>query len=725
MKHLELPIPGQCDEHGHREHCDVCIRDQLRDLPGVVDVQLRHNGTSETALVVDYDQARFNPRSIQSLDGWGACRLAESLFAATNVETTTRVRSAGAWLARNNEIVLVAISAAALLAGFLVNYYSGPNWIRLTLLAISAVAASTRTFPDAVAILLRFRLDVDVLMFAAAIGAATMGKFEEGAFLLFLFGTGSAGEHLALGRARKAIESLTKLAPDTAIRIDDTGQESTVKADKLVPGDKILIRPFDRVAVDARVIEGASELDQSSITGESVPVPRTAGDEIFSGTLNGEGRLIATTVRPVSESTLARIVKMVEVAQEQKSTTQRFTDRIEFYYVPIVFVLTLLVIVIPPLLGIWHRQVLEPSIWKGWFYQAMGFLTAASPCALAIGTPAAVLCGVAKAARIGVLIKGGAHLESLARVKAIALDKTGTLTTGKPTVSTIVTADAITADQALAIAASIEQHGNHPLGTAIVEAAKTRSLTLPEADDVAQRAGIGMTGRVDSRDYGVGKSTIAGDVERWPTNLREAHRRLLEAGCTLVAVTRDDVPVALIGLIDQPRPTARRAVEALREAGIVEVAMLTGDNAHAAKSVATTLGISSVHADLLPEQKLALIDELTTKFGPVAMIGDGVNDAPALAKAQVGIALGAAGTQVAMETADVVLMGHDLTSLADALRLSHRARNIVIQNLVIALGVICIVAPLAAMGYTSLGMAVLLHEGSTVVVVLNALRLLR
>ncbi len=722
MKHVELPIPGQCDDpadHPHG-HCDVCIREQLRDLPGVVDVHLEG-----AVLQVDYDQDHFDPRSLQNLDGFGACRLAESLFAATSSETRSRLRRACDWLRRNNEITLIAISGLTLLAGFLVHLQYGPAWLRLALLAISAVTASTRTFPAAVEILLKFRLDVDVLMFAAAIGAATMGKFEEGAFLLFLFGAGSAGEHLALGRARRAIESLTRLAPDIAIRLDASGLESTVKADALVAGDRILIRPFDRVAVDATLAEGEGELDQSSITGESVPVPKSPGDELFSGTLNGEVRLIATVLRPVSESTLARIIRMVAEAQEQKSTTQRFADRVEHYYVPIVFVITLGVIVIPPLLGIGHRQADVASLWRGWFYQAMGFLTAASPCALAIGTPAAVLCGVAKAARIGVLIKGGAHLESLARVKAVALDKTGTLTSGRPTVSTVVTADSINADHALAIAAAIERHGNHPLGTAIVEAAKMRSLALPDADDVAQRAGLGMVGRIGGHAYAIGKSTLAGNADRWPDNLREARQRLLAAGCTLVVVTRDEQPVALIGLIDQPRPTARRAVEALRNAGVSEIAMLTGDNAPAARAVASTLGISSVHADLLPEQKLALIDDLKCRFGDVAMIGDGVNDAPALARAQVGIALGAAGTQVAMETADVVLMGHDLTRLADALRLSRRARRIVIQNLIVALGVICVVAPLAAMGFTSLGLAVLLHEGSTIVVVLNALRLLR
>jgi Zn2+/Cd2+-exporting ATPase len=321
-----------------------------------------------------------------------------------------------------------------------------------------------------------------------------------------------------------------------------------------------------------------------------------------------------------------------------------------------------------------------------------------------------------------VLIKGGAHLEALARVKAIAMDKTGTLTAGRPVVSSLITVEDLDVDRALAIAAAIETHANHPLGAAIVEAAKKKHLVLPEAIDVSQRAGVGVIGAVDGHVYQVGK---ADKMDTWPASMRAERDRLAGAGCTIVAMTENGRAVALIGLMDQPRESAKDAVDHVRAEGITEIAMLTGDNAASAQSVARAVGIDSVHADLLPEQKLALIDELTKRNGPVAMIGDGVNDAPALARAEVGIAIGAAGTQVAMETADVVLMGHDLTRLAEALRLSHRARRIVIQNLVIALGVICIVAPLAAMGFTSLGLAVLLHEGSTVVVVLNALRLLR
>ncbi len=627
-------------------------------------------------------------------------------------------------MTKNNELVLVAISLVMLVAGWLTHLAGGPEALRLVLLSISAISASTRTFPEAIHILKSLRLDVDVLMFAAAIGAGTLGAYEEGAFLLFLFGAGSAGESLAMGKARSAIESLTRLAPDTVIKLDDDNRETLVKVDEIRAGDRVLIRPYDRIAVDSVIIQGGSAIDQSSITGESIPIEKSPDDEIFSGTQNGEGRLIVKVLRAAGESTLARIIKLVAEAQSQKSRTQLFTDKIESIYVPIVFVITLMLLTLPPLIG-FQPQKFPDSIWRGWFYQAMAFLTAASPCALAIGTPAAVLCGIAKSAKIGVLIKGGAHLEALAAIKAIAMDKTGTLTTGHPTVNQIVTIESFDPDRALAIAASIEQHGNHPLGAAIVAAARSRKLQLPQADEVSQQAGLGMDAVIAGERYSVGKSSVAGPIEAWPTQMQEAYRAIVASGQALVAVSKNSQVIALLGLIDQPRESARSAISRFQENGVEEIAMLTGDHAMAAQMIAKNLGLGTVHADLHPEQKLDIIEKMSQRHGAVAMIGDGVNDAPALAKAHIGIAIGAAGTQVAMETADVVLMGNDLTRLADAMMLARRAKRIITQNMVIALGVICVVAPLSALGFTSLGIAVLLHEGSTIVVVLNGLRLLR
>ncbi|GIW76940.1 MAG: cation-transporting ATPase [Phycisphaerae bacterium] len=705
VKHLEIPLPPECQSP---RSCDRCCEDKLGELAGVRRIQRQ-----STTFILDYDQHQIDLSQWQDLKRLGVCPLLETLVQQMSQTRRGFFDRIISWVSAYPELFLVLLSGLLVLTGWAMRLTDVSPGIGLGLLGVSGVLSSTRTFPQAVEALKQFRLDVDVLMFVAAIGAASIGHYEEGAFLLFLFGLGSAGEHLALGRARRAIESLTRLAPQTAIRLDQQ-TETPVPVEELQPGDRILIRPFDRIPVDARILVGQTEIDQSSITGESVPVAKKTGDDILSGTLNGEGRLIAEVLRPVQESTLARIVKLVEEAQSQKSTTQRLTDRMESYYVPIILILTVLLIVLVPLL--------TGLRWSEAFYNAMAFLTAASPCALAIGTPAAVLCGVAKAARLGVLVKGGAHLDALAWVRAVALDKTGTVTLGRPVIDSILTFDDMQPSVALVQAAALEQHANHPIASAIVQAAQKQSLSLPDVSGLTQHAGRGVTGVINGTRWFVGKIHT---TDSWPAHIRQAYQQLRDQGMIVVVLTKEDQPIALLGLKDQPRESSALAVRQLRELGLDPIVMLTGDHPAVASSVAREIGVSTFYADLMPEQKWQIIDQLRQQAGPVAMVGDGVNDAPALAHADVGIAMGAAGTQAAMETADVVLMGHDLTRLVDVFKLSVRARRIIAQNLVIALGVIGIVAPLSALGYTSLGMAVFLHEGSTVLVVLNALRLLR
>lgn len=625
------------------------------------------------------------------------------------------------------ELLLVGLAGVALLAGWLVSVFGGPHALSVGLLVTSAVLSSTQTFPEAVRLLRRLALDVDVLMFAAAIGAAVLGHYVEGALLLFLFGLGTAGETMAVGRSRRAIEALTRLAPDSALRLDAHNVAAPMPLAELNVGDRVLLKPYDRVAVDATIIDGQSDVDESPLTGESVPVSKRENDSVFAGTLNGSGRLIVRVVRNAGESTLSRIVKLVEEAQAQRSPTQLFTDRIERIYVPVIFCLTLVLIVLPPLCGLVPRM--NPhSIWGGWFYQSMAFLTAASPCALAIGTPTAVLCGIARAARMGVLVKGGAHLETLGKLRAIAFDKTGTITAGRPTVDRIEIADHVAVTDVLGLAAAVDSHTSHPYAASIVDAASAHHATIPTAINVRQIPGEGVIGEVDGAAVSVGKSSLAGDIATWPVRLREAYGRMQTDGLATAVVARDGALVGVLGLLDRPRESARSAIERLRQSGIRNITMLTGDHAAVARLVADRVGLNDVHADLLPAEKLSLIESLGKTHGTIAMIGDGVNDAPALAKADLGVAMNAtqhAASEVAVETADIVLMGGDLNRLADAISLARRARRIITQNLVIALGIICVIAPLAALGFAGLGWAVLLHEGSTVVVVLNALRLLR
>lgn len=611
------------------------------------------------------------------------------------------------------------VGAVLLLAGFLVHLMEGPNWLRLTLVGACYVVAGWHTAIDTLRTLKQLRFDIDVLMFAAAIGAASLGHYEEGGLLLVLFAFGGAGEELALGKARSAIAALAKLAPETALVRDSTGAQHEVRVEELKIGDTVIVRPFDRIAADGTVAEGTSAVDQSPITGESVPVEKNAGENVFAGTINGEGLLAINVTKLAAESTLAKIVRMVNEAQTTKSPTQLFTDRIERVYVPFVLAATTVLIFLPPMLG---------QSWSVWFYRAMAFLTAASPCALAIGTPAAVLSGIARAARLGVLVKGGAHLENLGRVSAIALDKTGTITRGKPAVTDVIPyvegeAPALAHDDLLRLAAAVESASTHPLASAIVAHAKSRGLSIDTPQNIQQIPAAGMIGVVDGRTVTVGKLSMLPAMERLP-RLSETLTRLASEGKTTVVIGVDGIVAGIIALADRPRDNAKRAIAALHRAGVKKVVMLTGDNTPAAEAIAREVGIDEVHAQLLPEDKVTRVRELAKNHGGVAMVGDGVNDAPAMAAATVGIAMGGAGTDVALETADVALMADDLGKLSDAISLSRFSKKIITQNLVIALGVIGVLAPLSALGFTYLGVAVLFHEGSTVVVVLNSLRLL-
>jgi len=618
-----------------------------------------------------------------------------------------------------HKLAMAIAGAVLLVIAFSTHLLDGPPALRYVAVALCYVIAGWYTAIDTFWVLRQFRFDIDVLMFAAAFGAASLGHYEEGGLLLVLFALGGAGEELAMDRARQAINALAKLAPDVATVRDSLGQERQVRVADLVLNDRVVVRPFDRVPADGSVVSGSSEIDQSPITGESVPVAKSAGDPVFAGTMNGEGLLIVGVTKLSSESTLAKIVRLVAEAQTTKSPTQVFTDKVEKMYVPLVLLGTAVLIVLPPLLGFHPRR--EGTLWAGWFYQAMAFLTAASPCALAIGTPAAVLSGIARAARLGVLVKGGVHLENLGRVRAVAFDKTGTLTRGRPDVTDVIPLGDEPADRIITLAAAVERGSTHPIAVAIVDDARHRGCPTLPADDVQQIAAQGVNALVESKRVFVGRAAAANGGGG---PLVAALGQLSSQGKTIVLVTVDEKPIGLIGLSDKAREAAPASLRRLKALGIERTIMLTGDRQSVADTVGREIGIDEYHGDLLPQDKLDRIRELESRFGPIAMIGDGVNDAPALAVATVGIAMGGAGTDVAIETADVALMADDLSKLPDAIGLSRFSRKIIKQNLVIALGVISVLAPSAALGIAPLGLAVLFHEGSTVVVVLNSMRLL-
>ena len=689
----------------------------LAKLPGV---SASASFDSQT-VQVEFDRSRCAiPEIVRRLDalglrlrGDGARSPLSKPVAASSIATAPDVLR---WLLRDRQIAMALLGGALLLGAFFVNVYHGPNALRLALILPAYFLTGWFTFKDTAKTLWELRFDIDVLMFAAAFGAASLGHYEEGGLLLFLFSLGGAGEQMAMDRARRAIQALARLAPETAHLRDADGSERLVRVADLKVGDQIVVRPFDRVAADGKVVTGVSAVDQSPITGESIPAEKVVDSPVFAGTINGEGLLVVGVTKLASESTLAKIVKMVEAAQASKSPTQLFTDKVERVYVPLVLVATMLLIVLPPLL--------THAAWSLWFYRAMAFLTGASPCALAIGTPAAVLSGIGRAARGGVLMKGGVHLENLGRVRAIAFDKTGTLTQGRPKLTDIVPLDGMEELEALSLAAGVEANSSHPLAQAIVAEAQSRQCAEFRVENVQQVSAQGVRAELNGRSISVGKLAMSPPDAPGMVEAKVMIERLAAEGKTTVVLSVEGRPQAVLALADRPRANAKEMLARLKRLGVDKTIMLTGDHGPVAAAVAAELGVDEFFADLLPQDKVDRVKQLCDQYRYVAMVGDGVNDAPAMANATVGIAMGGAGTDVALETADIALMGDDLGKLPEAIGLSRFSRKIIKQNLVIALGVIGILAPVAALGGTSLGIAVLFHEGSTVVVVLNALRIL-
>jgi Zn2+/Cd2+-exporting ATPase len=623
------------------------------------------------------------------------------------------------WMQERWSLLLVGLAGLFLVVGWVGEQFLGlPAGVAWFFYLLAYVAGGYDVATHAIPGLLKGQFDTDVLMLAAAVGAAVLGEWAEGAFLLFLFALGHAGEHYALDRARNAVNALGALMPKTAqVRRGDQIVEESVS--RLQVADVVVVRPGDRLPVDGQIVSGDSAIDQSPITGESVPVEKRVGDEVFAGTINQTAALDIQVTKLAKDNTLSRVLQLVAEAQSQQSPTQQFTQRFTAWFVPTVLVVVVLVIVLPPLVG-WLP-------WRDSFYRAMLLLVAASPCALAIGTPAAVLAGIAQAARNGVLIKGGVHLENLGALNVMAFDKTGTLTEGKFQVTDQVPVNGTSIDELLRITAAVEQQSNHPLAQAVVRVAQAQGLRLPPADGLENVPGRGVRSRVDGHPVLIGSLKLFQETPGHPLDeaIVQVVAQLENGGRSTMVVSQGGRFLGVIGLADVPRPQAATVLAQLRQLGVQKLVMLTGDNQDVAQKIATEVGVTEVQAELLPEDKLTAIQGLQRDYGAIAMIGDGVNDAPALATATVGIAMGGAGTAVALETADVALMGDDLGKLPFAVGLSRASRAIIRQNLALSLGVIALLIVTSVVGLVQLSGAVVLHEGSTIVVVLNALRLLR
>jgi heavy metal-(Cd/Co/Hg/Pb/Zn)-translocating P-type ATPase len=557
------------------------------------------------------------------------------------------------------------------------------------------------------------RLDVNFLMIAAAIGAAIVGEAPEGATLLFLFSLSNTLQNYALARSRNAVRALMALQPDTATRITPTGTE-TVPVEDLQVGDRVLTRPGERIPTDGVVLRGESHVDQSPITGESVPVHKTVGDPVFAGTVNGNGTLEIEVRAPATDTLLQRIMQLVEQAQEQKARTQRWLERFEQRYALAVIGGAAAVALGLPLIG-WS--------FPDAFYRAMTLLVVASPCALVISTPATLLSAIANAARRGILFKGGEPIERLASIRALAIDKTGTLTEGKLEFTDLVLMAGASESEVWQVIADVEARSEHPLAHALVAAASARGYRPRAVQQVDAVPGKGVVATLeDGTEARIGNLRLFEDIPI-PDAVSQAVQSLRQAGKTAMVVWVGGRFLAVAAAADRVRPEAAQAVAQLRALGIPCIAMLTGDAEPIARAVAQQTGIERVYADLLPHEKLDALRQLRAECGAVAMVGDGVNDAPALAAAEVGIAMGA-GTDVALETADVALVGNDLSNLPYALALSRQAMRVLKQNLIFATGVIVVLVILTFVANLRLPLGVVGHEGSTLLVVLNGLRLL-
>jgi len=643
----------------------------------------------------------------------------ESETATDDVSTRSELRQ---------EAVFVGLTLLGMAVGLVTGWLEGPQLLMWAGYGIAYVFGGWYGLKGAIETLRHRAVDIDLLMIVAALGALSIGAPFEGAMLLFLFSLSNTLQHYAIGRSRRAIKSLVEMRPDEAQVLRD-GEEVTVPIDEVAVGDVFVVRPGDRIPLDGVVESGEGTVDQASLTGESVPVPKEPGDEVFGGTINESGSLEIEVTRQAHESAISRLIHMVERAQSEKAPTQRLIDRLEQPYVIGVFGLTIAAIAIPLALG---------SEFTSTFYRAMTLMVAASPCAVIISTPAAVLSAIASGGRQGVLFKGGEHVEAAANIDAVAFDKTGTLTRGETQLTDVFVRDglaneSLTADELLSLAAAVQARSEHHLARATVAEAEDRALTVPDARRFQSEAGKGVRADVDDRTIHIGNRSYVETVLEDATieGLEPGLDRLqtLESeGKTSVLVARergDDVTVlGWLAFTDTVRPGAAEMIENLRSLGVEHIVMLTGDNERVAQQIADEVGIDEVQAELLPQEKVATIEDLVERYENVAMVGDGVNDAPALATATLGIAMGGAGTDVALETADVVLMGDDLGKITYVLGLGRRTRRTLTINLAIAFGAITLMVGTILLRGIPLPLAVVGHEGSTVLVSLNGLRLL-
>lgn len=751
-RHRELDVEGMdCAD------CATKLEQGVARLDGVLFVNVNF---AAAKMRVEYDADVLEPEAVSKRVhkmGYAVRETGQAAVAAAPVPEGRLGRLIAHLRSRPRDALTLLSGVLILLAAVIDVAHLGPAWASSFVLALAMISAGYFVARKGITnVILTRQLDINFLMTIAALGAAAIGAWAEAALVVFLFGLGETLESYTMDRARNSIRSLMQLAPAEATLVDVCmdceehvghmlpngtpyasgacpwcAHETPIPVGDLAVGDRILVRPGERIAMDGQVLVGTSAVNQAPITGESVPVEKEPGSDVFAGSINGAGSLEVGVTRLAADNTVSRIIHMVEAAQAQKAPSQRWVDQFARYYTPAVVGLAILVATVPPLL--FGQPFLDPGDGThGWLYRALALLITACPCALVISTPVSIVSGISRAAQLGVLIKGGAFLEAAGSLKVIAFDKTGTLTRGQPAVTRVVSLDGVGEEGVLQVAAAVEARSEHPLARAVVAEADARALSYLPAEGFQAVLGRGAQGQVNGQAARAGNAALfAGAGISLPEEATRTAGQLEGAGNTVMLVHgapsagRAPELLGLVAVADTIRPEAREATAQLKAAGIRRTVMLTGDNERTAAAIANHAGVDEVFANLMPEDKVQAIERLMAEYGKVGMVGDGVNDAPALARATVGIAMGGAGTDQALETADVVLMGDDLLKLPFAIRLSRQTLNVLRQNIAFSLLVKAVFMVLVLAGYATLWMAVFADVGTSLIVILNGMRLLR
>lgn len=685
-------------------NCAAKFENNVKSLPGVQDAKVNFGASKITV---------WGTTTIEELEKAGAF---ENLKVREDKEKS--VKREPFWKQKEN--IKVYISAVLLVISWFLGKQYGEEHIFATIgYAAAILIGGYSLFIKGFKNLVRLNFDMNTLMTVAILGAAAIGEWGEGATVVILFAISEALERYSMDKARQSIESLMDIAPKEAL-IRRGNEEMMVPVDDIQVGDIMIVKPGQKLAMDGIVIKGTSTLNEAAITGESVPVAKTVGDEVFAGTLNEEGLLEVKVTKRVEDTTLSKIIHLVEEAQAERAPSQAFVDRFAKYYTPAIIIFALLLAVIPPLF--------MGADWSEWIYRGLAVLVVGCPCALVISTPVSIVTAIGNAAKNGVLIKGGIYLEEAGNLKVIAFDKTGTLTKGIPSVTDVVTYNG-NENELMTITAAIEKGSQHPLASAIIRKAEEDGLNFNDVsvEEFQSITGKGVKAKVNNAMYYVGSPGLFEELlpNGIQSEIKEQITTLQIQGKTVMVLGTEKEILALIAVADEIRESSKEVIRKLHQVGIEKTVMLTGDNQRTAEAIGKQVGVSDIKADLLPEDKLNFIKELRDKHQSVAMVGDGVNDAPALAASTVGVAMGGAGTDTALETADIALMSDDLSKLPYTIKLSRKALAIIKQNITFSLGIKALSLLLIVPGWLTLWLAIFADMGATLIVTLNSMRLLK